>query len=78
MFMRYTVGGVELPYIVNFPYPVNVQEFLVDLILGLLYPIKFPSPVKFLHPIKASVRNHAHLFESNNNHLLKSSGLKYF
>ena len=53
MVIRYTAFDVELSYLVIFPfpglftYPVNVQEFLRDLIPGLPYPGLFPFTVSF-------------------------------
>ena len=72
MAIQYTTGGVELPYPVKFPYPVNVQEFLRDFIIGLPYPVKFP------YPVKVSIRKSTYLFKSNNHQPQKSSGLNDF
>ena len=40
MVIKYAVGDVELLYPVKFPYPVNVQEFVRNLILRLTHPVK--------------------------------------
>ena len=84
MVIQYTLGGVELPYPVKFPYHVNVEEILHDLILGLPYsvkypyPVEFPYPVKFHNPVKASTRKSSYLSKGNNILMQKSSGLNYF
>ena len=67
MVIQYTLGHVELPYPVKFihsiqfPYPINIQEFLHNLILGLPFTVKFPYPVKY------SMRNSAYFFKRKNN-----------
>ena len=43
MLIKYNVGGDEIPYPVKFPYCINLQEFLLNLVLGLPYPVKFPD-----------------------------------
>ena len=68
------MGGVELPYPVKFPYPVNVKEIPYDLILGLYYSVKF---IKLTYPVKDLVGKSAYLFKNNNNQLQKSSDLNY-
>ena len=46
MVIQYSLVGVVLPHPIKFYYPVNLQEFLLELITGLNYPVKFPYPVK--------------------------------
>ena len=57
------MGDVELPYPVKFPYPVNIHEYLRNLVIGR------PDPVKFYYPDKASVHNSEYFFESKNKQL---------
>ena len=66
MVIQYTVGDVELPYPIKFPYPNNAQEIPCYLILGLTYPVK------------ALIRKFDFFFQSNNNQLQKLSVLNYF
>ena len=55
----------EFPYPRKFPYPVLLQVFLNNLILGLLYLGNSPYPRKFPCPVKASMRKSACLSERN-------------
>ena len=87
MVVCYIMYYAELPYPVIFtfpglfPYPVNVQEILCDIIPGLPYPGLFPFtviftfPVIFTYPTKALMRKSAYFFKSNNNDKQKLSGL---
>ena len=53
MSLQYIICHFELsyplkfPFTVIFPYPVNAQENLRDLLIGLNYSIIFPYPVKY-------------------------------
>ena len=54
MFIQYNFCDVDIPRVVNFPYPVSLHELLCYLIPGLPYPVKY-----FMH-------KSAYLFEINN------------
>ena len=45
IFIQYNVGDVDITPTLKFSYPVNVQFFLSDLMLGLPYPFEFPYVV---------------------------------
>ena len=83
MVIRYTFWVVELPYFVIFPfrglcpYPVNVENFLRDLIQSPPYPGLFPFPGLFTHYFKASICMSIYLFESSNNRKQILSGINY-
>ena len=54
MVLQYILGDFKISYPFKFPYPVNVQEFICDLILILTYPTIFSYHTKDL------VRKSAH------------------
>ena len=63
--------GVNLPYPVKFSCSVNVEKFLLYLMLGIsysvryFYPVESPHPVKFPHTVKYSAYKSAFLSKGN-------------
>ena len=73
MVLLYTMCNVDIPNPVKFPYSGKcpnsgfLQGFLHILILGLIYPGKFPYPGKFSYPVKASTRKFTYFSKININ-----------
>ena len=75
MIVRYTTYDIELPYPGLYPFPIFLQEFLQDLIIGFTYLGSFYFPVIFLYPVKSLIQKSAYLFERNNIYKNKLSAL---
>ena len=74
MVVKYNIFDVEITYLVIFPFPylftytINVQEYLRNLIPGLIYPGLLN------YTVKDSMQKSVYFFESNYNPKQKLSG----
>ena len=74
MVVKYNIFDVEITYLVIFPFPylftytINVQEYLRNLIPGLIYPGLLN------YTVKDSMQKSVYFFERNYNPKQKLSG----